>query len=168
MDKHDIRRKAQAAREFTDEVAPGVHVTLRLPSRQEVAVAAARAGVHTPGNETAGLVAMQRDLLVAAVVGWGQGVRLKHLLPDEADEPLQFDADLVGLLLDARPVWEDKLRNRFVTERAARIARLEAAEKNSPSASPGNSPEAMRLTQVPTATPAGPSSTSESPSLFSA
>lgn len=168
MDKHDIRRKALATRECTEEVAPGVHITLRLPTRQEVAVAAARAGVHTPGNETAGLVVMQRDLLLAAVIGWGQGVQLRHLLPDEAADPLPFDADLVPLLLDAQPEWEDKLRDRFVTERAARMARLEAAKKNSASASPGNSPAAMRQTTLPEATQDGPSSTSGSAGLFSA
>lgn len=130
MDKHDIRRKALAAREVTEEVAPGVHINLRLPTRQEVAVAAARAGVHTPGNETAGLVLMQRELMQAAVVGWGQGVKLSHLLPGEADDPLPFDADLVPLLLDAQPRWDDKLRERFVSERNARNARLEDAEKN--------------------------------------
>lgn len=144
MDKHDIKRKAMAAREVTEEVAPGVHITLRLPTRQEVAVAAARAGVHQDGNETAGLVLMQRQLLVGAVVGWSQGVKLKHLLPDEAAEPLAFDVDLVALLLDAQPTWEDKLTECFRRERIARLARLEAAEKNSLSASPGNSPSPMR------------------------
>lgn len=167
MDKHDIRRKAQAARRFTEQVAPGVDIVVQLPTRQEVAVAAARAGVHAPGNETAGLVAMQRDLLLAAVVGWGKGVRLTHLLPDEADEPLQFDPDLVGLLLDAQPLWEDKLRDRFAAERSARLARLEDAEKNSLSASTGNSPAAVRLTTDSTSeTPA--SSLVEAPGLFSA
>lgn len=150
MDKHDIRRKALAAREVTEEVAPGVHITLRLPTRQEVSVAAARAGVHTPGNETAGLVIMQRDLMQAAVVGWGQGVKLSHLLPDQADDPLPFDADLVPLLLDAQPGWDDKLRERFVRERNARNARLEDAEKNSQSASPGSSPAVMRLPTIQT------------------
>lgn len=157
MDKHDIRRKALAAREVTEEVAPGVHITLRLPTRQEVSVAAARAGVHSPGNETAGLVVMQRDLMQAAVVGWGQGVKLSHLLPGEADDPLPFDADLVPLLLDAQPNWDDALRARFVRERNARNARLEDAEKNSLSASPGSNPEAMRLqtTQTPASASSG-------------
>lgn len=165
MDKHDIKRKALAAREVTEEVAAGVHITLRLPTRQEVAVAAARAGVHQDGNETAGLVLMQRHLLLASVVGWGLGVKLNHLLPDEAAEPLPFDADLVELLLDAQPLWEDKLTERFRAERTARMARLEAAEKNSPSASPGNVPSPMRLPA--TTTPAGTSS-SPAPDLLSA
>lgn len=144
MDKHDIRRKALAAREVTEEVAPGVHINLRLPTRQEVAVSAARAGVHTPGNETAGLVIMQRDLMLAAVVGWGLGVKLNHLLPGEAPEVLPFDADLVPLLLDAQPEWETKLQARFVSERLRRTAMLEAAEKNSVSASPGSLNKVMR------------------------
>jgi len=150
MDKHDIRRKALAAREVTEEVAPGVHINLRLPTRQEVAVAAARAGVHNPGNETAGLVIMQRELMLAAVVGWGQGVKLTHLLPEEAAEVLPFDADLVPLLLDAQPDWETKLQNRFVAERIKRTALLEAAEKNSLSASPGSLNGAMRLPTMET------------------
>lgn len=165
MDKHDIKRKAMAAREAAEEVEPGVHITLRLPTRQEVAVAAARAGVHLEGNETAGLVLMQRQLLVNAVVGWSQGVRLSHLLPGEPDEPLAYDAELVGLLLDAQPKWEDKLADRFRTERSARLARLEAAEKNSVSASPGSLPSTMRP-PMPT-TPAGTSS-SPAPDLLSA
>lgn len=176
MDKHDIRRKAMAARECSHEVAPGVHITLRLPSRQEVAVAAARAGVHQPGNESAGLVVMQRELIQAAVVGWGAGVLLRHLLPDhkgsDAAQPLPFDADLVPLLLDAQPDWEDSLRERFVAERTARNARLEDAEKNLPSASPGNSTGAVHQTEIPQdpsePTPASPSSTPASPGLFSA
>lgn len=145
MDKHDIRRKALAAREVTEEVAPGVHINLRLPTRQEVAVAAARAGVHTTGNETAGLIIMQRELMLAAVVGWGQGVKLSHLLADEAADVLRFDADLVPLLLDAQPEWESKLQARFVAERIKRTAMLEAAEKNSRSASPGSLNGVMRL-----------------------
>lgn len=165
MDKHDIKRKARAAREITVEVAPGAHVTMLMPTRQEVAVAAARAGVHQDGNETAGLVQMQRHLLIAAVVGWDKGVRLPHLLPDEADAPLAFDADLVELLLDAQPAWEDRLAERFREERAARLARLEAAEKNSPSASPGSLPSPMR---PPTQTTQAGSSSSPAPDLLSA
>lgn len=164
MDKHDIKRKAMAAREVTEEVEPGVHINLRLPTRQEVAVAAARAGVHQEGNETAGLVLMQRQLLVGAVVAWA-GVRLDHLLPDEGSEPLGFDVDLVPLLLDAQPRWEDKLTERFRTERQARLARLEGAEKNSQSASPGSLPSPVRL-PMPT-TQAGTSST-PAPDLLSA
>lgn len=160
MDKHDIRRKALAAREVTEEVAPGVHINLRLPTRQEVAVAAARAGVHTAGNETAGLVIMQRELMLAAVVGWGQGVKLTHLLPDEAADVLPFDADLVPLLLDAQPEWESRLQARFVAERIKRTAMLEDAEKNSPSASPGNLNAVMRLPK--TETQASASSTDQS------
>lgn len=158
MDKHDIRRKALAAREVTEEVAPGVHINLRLPTRQEVAVAAAKAGVHNAGNETAGLVIMQRDLILAAVVGWGQGVRLNHLLPEESAEVLPFDADLVPLLLDAQPAWESKLQQRFVAERLKRNAMLEAAEKNSASASPGSLNGVMRLPTM-TEIPASASST---------
>lgn len=164
MDKHDIRRKALAAREVSEEVAPGVVITLRLPTRQEVAVAAARSGVHGGGTGAeAGLVLMQRELLQAAIVAWGQGVKLSHLLPAEADDALAFDAELVPLLLDAQPAWEDKLRNRFVTERMARLARLEDAEKNLRSALPGNSTtQTVRSSEMPTATPAGASSTAPS------
>jgi hypothetical protein len=164
MDKHDIRRKALAAREVSEEVEPGVAITLRLPTRQEVAVAAARAGVHRGGPDAeAGLVLMQRELLQAAVVGWGQGVKLSHLLPKEANDPLPWDADLVPLLLDAQPDWETKLRERFVTERLARQARMEDAEKNSPCALPGNSTtQTVRSSETPMATPAGASSTAPS------
>lgn len=130
MDLHDIKRKALAAREVSHEVELGVSFTLRLPSRQEVAVSAARAGVHNTGSEIAGLIIMQRDLLQSAIVGWGLGVKLSHVVPGEPAEPLPYEAALVPLLLDAQPDWEDSLRKRFVAEREARQARLEQAEKN--------------------------------------
>lgn len=152
MDKHDIMRKARAARQFSVEVAPGVSITLQLPTRQEVAVAAARAGVHRAGDETAGLVVMQRALLVDAVVGWSQGVLLCHLLPDEDAQPLPFERDLVPLLLDAQPAWEDALVRRFADERRARTEAMEAAAKNWPSASNGSEPAPMRTSLGPMST----------------
>lgn len=146
MDKHDIMRKARAARQFSVEVAPGVSITLQLPTRQEVAIAAARAGLHKEGAQAEGLVRVQRDLLQAAVVGWGVGVTLQHVLPDEPAESLPFDADMVPLLLDAQPAWEQVLLQRFVAEREARAAMLEAAQGNSPGASSGSVPPPMRPT----------------------
>lgn len=164
MDKHDIRRRALAARQIGVEVEPGISITLQLPTRQEVAVQAARAGVHRPGDETAALVVLQRALLLAAVVGWGRGVTLRHLLPDEPAEPLAFDADLVPLLLDAKPGWEDTLVARFAQARRERAAEMEDASGNSSSALPGSAPEAMRMPNQPVETMAltGPSTTGPS------
>ncbi len=131
MDMEDIKRFALAARQFSVEVEPGVHVTLRAPTRHELQMASARS--EATGGSVVSLVAWRRDLSVRAVVVWS-GVRVGHVLPDHADanpdEPLPFDQELVAELLDAQPEWEALLADALFKRLGERSQRKDEAAKN--------------------------------------
>lgn len=130
MDLHDIQRHALAQRELSEEVAPGVHITLRVPTRHEITVAGLRAGVHR-GDDGAALAVMQRALLEAAVVAWTQTVRVSHLLPGaEDDGAVPYSAGAVPLLLDAQPAWAERLAARLTQGIADRDRQRDSAAGN--------------------------------------
>jgi hypothetical protein len=130
MDLHDIQRHALAQREVSEEVEPGIFVTLRIPTRHEITVAGLRAGVHR-GYDAASLSVMQRTLLEQAVVAWTQTVRLSHLLaaPD-ADEAVPYTPGAVPLLLDAQPAWAERLALRLTQGIADRDRSKDSAAGN--------------------------------------
>jgi hypothetical protein len=131
MDLDDIKRRAAAARDRSCEVAPGVNITLRVPTQHQVNLCAAKAGVHAQAADPgAALLAMQRALLETSVVAWDQGVKLSHILQDQPAEVLPFQADAVPLLLDAQPEWAHTLGARLNAELTARQALRDTAAKN--------------------------------------
>lgn len=134
MDLADIKRQANAAREFVVEVgaanAPR-HLTLRAPTAFEVKVAALRSGVAGIQNDQAAIVVLQRALLVAAVVGW-VGVCVGDVLKGHANatDALDWDASAVELLLDAQPEWAEALGSALLDRMAQRREDRDTAEKN--------------------------------------
>lgn len=144
MDFNDLKRKAEAAREFSLRVRH-MGFTLRLPTQHELEVAVARARVHDNGADAASLLALRRALMVQAVVAW-EGVTGSDLAPDGGTDVVEISPAAVGLLLDHEPNADaaNALHAAFAEKRAARMEVQEAAEKNSVSASPGTSPAPMR------------------------
>ena len=117
-----IAAQARAAREV--KASAGGHTfTLRVPTRHECAQVAHKCGAQ--GN----LLLLQRALLEAAIVGW-EGPRLRDVLPEAEDAPLEWAAQGVPLLLDARPEWEDVLNLALVDALNDRQARAKAAAGN--------------------------------------
>lgn len=129
MDFADIKRCAEAAREFQAEVG-GLQFTLRLPTQHEVEVEASRVRLHEGDADPAMLLRLRRLLVQRAVVAWS-GVTAEHLAPGCGAEAVDISPAAVGLLLDARSDVTDLLYARFVQERAARLEKQDAAEKNS-------------------------------------
>lgn len=136
MDAASLKRAALAARTFIVEHG-GRAFELRLPSRHEVQVAWLRAGVKSK-DDTAGLLVAGRDLVERAVVGWSR-VTVGDILPDVEDTspPVEFDRDLVPVLLDGHEDIAQALLSALNDRLVARRAKGEAIEKNSPSDGPG-------------------------------
>ena len=134
MDLQALQAAALAAREIDQPVtlpAGDVVARLRLPTAQDVKVAAWRAGIGRPDGDRAALMVLQRALIEAALIGW-QGVRVGHILPGhaEASAPLPWEAGAVPLFLDAQPTAEQALFDALNQRLADRNARLEADAKN--------------------------------------
>lgn len=129
MDLQTLRDKALAAREITHALGD-VTYRLRLPTPHEVLLAAHRTGVVGQPAGAAYMVLM-RAVLDAAIIGW-QGLRVLHVLPDEADgqAPLAWEPGAVEVLLDARPADARALADVMSERMAQRAAALEAAAKN--------------------------------------
>jgi hypothetical protein len=74
---------------------------------------------------------LMRAVLEAAVIGW-QGLRVLHVLPDDADGqvPLAWEAGAVGVVLDSRPADAKALADVMSDRMAERAEALEAAAKN--------------------------------------
>lgn len=144
MDLSQIQREAEAAREFDHPCADGAVVfSLRLPTRSQTKVAAMRANARP--KDPGAIALLERELLVGAVIGW-RGPIIGHVLPGSPERGLPFawSADAVPTLLDAQPDWADALGLELFRRMAQRNAVRDTAEKNSPTASPGSDPEAMR------------------------
>ena len=133
MDRHDIERNARAQREISEEVAPGIFITLRTPTRNEIQLAGLRARVHRD-DDAAAVAVMQRSLLQNAVVAWNQQLRLSHLLPvlpaGEQDGPQLYEPGLVPVLLDAQPDWAARLALRLTQAIADSDRRRDSASGN--------------------------------------
>jgi hypothetical protein len=144
MDFNDLKRKAEAAREFAVRVRH-MAFTLRLPTQHELEVEVARARVHDNGADSALLVRLRRTLMERAVVAW-EGVTGADLAPEGGTDAVDLTPAAVGLLLDHAPSADAAaaLYDGYVRKREERAAAHEAAEKNSLSASPGTSPAPMR------------------------
>jgi hypothetical protein len=135
MDVDTIRRKALAARQFQVAAGPAVF-TLCMPTKLDAQLAYMRSAMHEGTRDPAAMVRTQRALLLGAVVGWS-GVLGAHVLGEveaatDADkaEPLPFDAQVVELLLDAQPDWEQALSSALVERINARAAVEDTAAKN--------------------------------------
>lgn len=127
MELSEIKRQAQAAREFTHTVDAATF-TLRMPTRFEGQLAA-RECERGERHEVYAL-RVERRLLLSAVVGWS-GVLVKDVLPGHPnDDALVFEPGAVEALADARPGVFAVLGKELFTRMAAASALQEAAEKN--------------------------------------
>lgn len=127
MDLADLKRKAEAAREYTVQAA-GCTFTCRLPTPSEAELELARA-YRTEQAELAIMLRVQRALLERAVVSWS-GVTQAMLAPGATDDPAEVSPDAVALLLDADPDVSEALQQAFVARSRERQQRKAAAEKN--------------------------------------
>lgn len=104
MDLNDLKRKVQAARRFQVEVE-GRTFTLQRPSRFELQMAGARAGMSA--GEPGSRVHWERLVLLGAIVGW-DGVLACDLGAGDF-EPVPHSPEAVPMLVDAQPDWADTL-----------------------------------------------------------
>jgi hypothetical protein len=126
-DLNDLRRKANAAREFT-VVAGGASFTLRLPTAHESDMQALRARSEEQSAGAQGVLLVRR-LLERAVVAW-DGVVGDMLAPQGGADPVDLSVDAVGMLLDHRPDIASQLYSAFIEKSAARNAAQGEAAKN--------------------------------------
>lgn len=127
MDLADLKRKADAAREYQVQVG-ALAFTCRLPTAHEVEMETARAWSAERDN-LAVLLRVRRALVERAVVAWS-GVTEAMLGPGAGDTPAEVSPAAVALLLDADPEVAEALLAQFVERSAARNERKEAAAKN--------------------------------------
>jgi hypothetical protein len=127
MDLADLKRKADAAREYQVQVG-ALSFTCRLPTAHEVEMETARAWSVERDN-LAVLLAVRRALVERAVVAWS-GVTEAMLGPGATDMPAEVSPAAVGLLLDADAGVCDALLGQFVERSAARNQRKDTAAKN--------------------------------------
>ena len=128
MDLADIKRKAEAARQFVVQVE-GRSFTLRLPTQHEIEVEAVRARLHDGGADPAQLTVMKRTLLERGVVQWS-GVTCEQLAPGAGADDAELSREAVCLLLDAEPELAATLDAEFVARLAERNAKRAEAAKN--------------------------------------
>lgn len=128
MDLADIRRKAEAARQFVVQV-DGRSYTLRLPTQHEVEVEAVRSRIHDGDTDPAQLTVIRRRLLERGVVAWA-GVTCEHLAPGGGTDAADVSPEAVALLLDADPALAAHLDSEFVGRLAERNAKRAEAAKN--------------------------------------
>jgi hypothetical protein len=145
MDAAALKRAALAARTFSVEDGER-KFEVRLPTRHELAVECMRAGITSMDAlkaSDAGWLIVRRALAVRGIVGW-RGVTVGDVLPeaDETGGAVDFDAQLVPILLDA----DEPLAARIEDEILARVmTRMRVAgdlEKNSSSVAPGSPADA--------------------------
>lgn len=127
MDLVDLKRKADAAREYQVQVG-ALAFTCRLPTAHEVEMETARAWSVERDN-LAVLLRVRRALVERAVVSWS-GVTEAMLGPGADDTPAEVSPAAVGLLLDADAEVAEQLLGEFVERSKARNERKEAAAKN--------------------------------------
>jgi hypothetical protein len=128
IDLADLRRKQQAAREFTVTVGSASYV-LRLPTAHEKEVHALRARGTGSAADPALPALLVRQLLEAAIVGWS-GVTAEKLAPGGGTEPVDLVPGAAALLLDNDPDTAVALTQALVLRENERNHRVDAAEKN--------------------------------------
>lgn len=125
-DINDLRRKAQAAREFVLPV--GVRsFTLRLPTQHELKVEALRSTAS--GIDPAQSTVLVRSLLEKAVIGWS-GVTCEDLAPHGGPDLADLVPGAVALLLDSQPEIAAGLMDAFVDRMNERGTVKDEAAKN--------------------------------------
>lgn len=134
MDLATLQAAALAAREIEHPItlpAGDVVIKLRLPTDQDVRVAAWRTGIGRADGDRAALLVLQRGLVEQALIGW-QGVRVAHIVPNhaEASAPLPWEAGAVPLFLDAQPVAQAGLGDVLNQRLAARNELIQDEAKN--------------------------------------
>lgn len=127
-DINDLRRKAEAAREFTVTVGAATY-TLRLPTRHETEVEVLRTRSADGHADPAGNARLTRRLLERAIVAWA-GVTGEQLAPGGGTDVAELVPGAAALLLDNDAQAAEQLLEAFVTRAAERNQRQEAAEKN--------------------------------------
>lgn len=125
MELADLKRRAQASRQFDADLGGGVVFQLRTPTKHEASIAYMES---SSGNRATTEVKWQRTLLVVAVVGWS-GVKESHVL-GEGSDAIDFDKEATALLFDAQPQWEEALLAALVPKLTERQAAEDTAEKN--------------------------------------
>jgi hypothetical protein len=133
METSDILARFAKAREF-EAVAGGWKFRMRLPTDfHERRFAMETSGIAAAAQSQQWL----HDMLLAAVIGW-EGPTLDDLLHEGDKTPLPYAPALVAPLLESKLELFDELSVALHAERAARLAKVEAAAKNSASASTGS------------------------------
>lgn len=128
MDFADIKRQAEAARQFPADPQAGgrVSATLRIPTRHEVQLELRRAG-----GDAASPTLVERALIEQYLTAWA-GVRIRDVLPEHPnDDPLDHSREAVALLLDAQPDWAAAWSVQLFQRMRQQREQQEAAEKNS-------------------------------------
>jgi len=129
MDLADIRRKAQAARQF-DHAIGVAGFTLRVPTKLESSIAWSQSVAQSRQGGGEHHLRWHRELLTLAVVGWS-GVMVRDVLPTcEVAEALVLEPGAAELLFDAQPAWEEQLLTALLEHLAKRSAVEDTAEKN--------------------------------------
>lgn len=130
MDPADLKRKLDAAREFT--VTRGAQsLTLRLPTETTM-----RACVAALPDD-AKVAGLQPAVMARSVVKWS-GVRGCDLLPGMPDTLVEFDASLLDYVFDRWPDLYDAAYIDLMNRYGERIEQLKAERKNSQTISAPN------------------------------
>lgn len=130
MDLATLQARARAARTVSHSIGE-ITYTLLVPEQHDILVAAQRTGALKADGDAAGMLLLNRAVLLDAVIGW-TGVRVGHILPDdpEAAAPLAWEPGAVPLLLGARPADAAALTEVLNDRTAARKAAIEADSGN--------------------------------------
>ena len=152
MDLSDIKRAAEAAREF-DHIVGSITFKLRLPTPFQSECAAAGQGFAGKRSAAEAVVRAQRALTELAVVGWS-GAFVRDVLGaghKYGDDEFAYEPDAVATLLDERRDIAEALWLPLLERMEARNKAQEATAKNWQRASPGTSPKPVRASSQPRA-----------------
>lgn len=131
MDLDQIRRQAQAARQFELAFGPAVFC-LEAPTKLQSSVCYMEA-TGGKGSSAAGMLRFQHALALLCITGW-RGVTVGHVLPgldaQEASAPFAFEPGAAEVLLDAQPNWADAIMSALMDKVAQRVAVEDTAAKN--------------------------------------
>lgn len=151
MDLADIKRQAEAAREFEHPFG-AFTFQLRLPTPFEAECAAAGQGFTRRATGDV-VVRAQRALTEVAIIGW-RGLTVRDILGEHkhGDDEFAYEPDAVPLLLDERSdIAQELWLKALLPKLEARNQAKEATAKNSQRASPGARVRPMRENSQPAA-----------------